>query len=200
MIRKCVSVGVNNAAPMQRSSGAGRGRTDSVGTHGRRRTVIDYDRDGALGRHLRPKRLERLPMARQHTRKVPARDDDGVVRARVCRSPAVRARCTSTSADVADAYPDDGPALLLCPCCVLRWPLGARPGPRRLGYGAYWHGRPRFAQLTHMGICPSHFNFLPFFFRVGKRKRKWSYAKGGSERKNLFKKNKKFLKKKQKKF
>ena len=66
---------------------------------------------------------------------------------------------TSYSVDVAEAYPDDGPALFLA--CSFRCPFGAFPGPRRLGYGAYWQGRSRFEQLLHVGVCPLHFSFLP---------------------------------------
>lgn len=45
-----------------------------------KRTVIDHDRDGALGRDFRPKRLECRPVAGEDTRKVATDDNNGVVR------------------------------------------------------------------------------------------------------------------------
>ena len=63
------------------------GTTDIVGGDmgwERRRTVIDYDGDRALGSNLRPERLQSIPVVDQRARKVPTADDDGVVRASLC--------------------------------------------------------------------------------------------------------------------
>ena len=48
-------------------------------------TVIDDHGDRALLGDLRPERLEGLPVVRKRTCEVPAQDDDGVVRAGLCR-------------------------------------------------------------------------------------------------------------------